>query len=260
MTSRIAICFSLRLLRRRRPPVSRTSSMSVLNVSAPRCGPRDRMSVVSDRLSSRHSKLYPADVGRGKHSFECVAEFAAEFTFGYGCLQLRTFEDIFGTELRIRPSRPRAGCDSSRRCEMSAAIVTTRLSTPARTAARSRRTAPATRLRLTRRGRVVFTALAALPLVVWALVAVLGSGGAAADAGCRRRARPPSSTSRSSQATRSGRSPSRSRPTATRATSSTRSCGSTALDDAVVEPGQRLALPGRSVTSRGAGSRPPARG
>ena len=40
-----------------------------------------------------------------------------------------------------------------------------------------------TRLRLTRRGRIVFTSLASLPLIVWVLVAVLGSGGAAADAG-----------------------------------------------------------------------------
>ncbi|MGW9630404.1 LysM peptidoglycan-binding domain-containing protein [Agromyces sp. NPDC055520] len=38
-----------------------------------------------------------------------------------------------------------------------------------------------TRLRLTRRGRAVFTTLAALPLVVWAFVVVLGSGAAAAD-------------------------------------------------------------------------------
>ena len=65
---------------------------------------------------------------------------------------------------------------------MSAAIVSTRFSTPVRTRPDEAR-APATRLRLTRRGRVVFTALAALPLVAWALVAVLGSGGAAADAG-----------------------------------------------------------------------------
>jgi hypothetical protein len=65
---------------------------------------------------------------------------------------------------------------------MSAAIVSTRFSTPARTRPHEA-TAPATRLRLTRRGRVVFTALAALPLIAWALVAVLGSGGAAADAG-----------------------------------------------------------------------------
>ncbi|MBM7830926.1 LysM repeat protein [Agromyces cerinus] len=38
-----------------------------------------------------------------------------------------------------------------------------------------------TRLRLTRRGRIVFTALAPLPLVIWAFVVVLGSGTAAAD-------------------------------------------------------------------------------
>jgi hypothetical protein len=40
---------------------------------------------------------------------------------------------------------------------------------------------PRTRLRLTRRGRVVFTTLAAAPLVAWALAMVLGSGGAAAE-------------------------------------------------------------------------------
>jgi hypothetical protein len=38
------------------------------------------------------------------------------------------------------------------------------------------------RLRLTRRGRVVFTTLASVPLVLWALVSVLSAGGAAADA------------------------------------------------------------------------------
>ena len=65
---------------------------------------------------------------------------------------------------------------------MSAAIVSTRFSTPVRPRP-SDAPEPATRLRLTRRGRIVFTSLAALPLVVWALVAVLGSGGAAADGG-----------------------------------------------------------------------------
>ncbi|MFF2273055.1 LysM peptidoglycan-binding domain-containing protein [Agromyces sp. NPDC058136] len=38
-----------------------------------------------------------------------------------------------------------------------------------------------TRLRLTSRGRFVFTTLAAIPLIVWAFVLVLGAGGAAAD-------------------------------------------------------------------------------
>ena len=65
---------------------------------------------------------------------------------------------------------------------MSAAIVSTRFSTPVRPRP-SEAPEPVTRLRLTRRGRVVFTALAALPLVAWALVAVLGSGSAAADFG-----------------------------------------------------------------------------
>lgn len=41
-------------------------------------------------------------------------------------------------------------------------------------------TPPRTRLRLTRRGRVVLTTLAALPLVLWAAVVVLGAGTAAA--------------------------------------------------------------------------------
>ena len=48
---------------------------------------------------------------------------------------------------------------------------------------------PRTRLRLTRRGRLVFTTLGAIPLVVWALVTILGSGGAAADAGAELGAR-----------------------------------------------------------------------
>ena len=39
------------------------------------------------------------------------------------------------------------------------------------------------RLRLTRRGRIVFTTVGAVPLVAWAVITVLGSGGAAADAG-----------------------------------------------------------------------------
>lgn len=41
---------------------------------------------------------------------------------------------------------------------------------------------PTTRLRITKRGRRVLTALVALPLVIGALVAALSSGGAAATA------------------------------------------------------------------------------
>ncbi|MFK4730056.1 LysM peptidoglycan-binding domain-containing protein [Agromyces mediolanus] len=40
---------------------------------------------------------------------------------------------------------------------------------------------PRTRLRLTTRGRAVFTVLGALPLVLWAALSVLGAGAAAAD-------------------------------------------------------------------------------
>jgi hypothetical protein len=44
-------------------------------------------------------------------------------------------------------------------------------------------TPAATRLRLTRRGRIVLAVLGSAPLVVWALTTILGSGGAAADIG-----------------------------------------------------------------------------
>ncbi|WP_308799912.1 LysM peptidoglycan-binding domain-containing protein [Agromyces silvae] len=43
--------------------------------------------------------------------------------------------------------------------------------------------APRTRLRITRRGRVVLTTLAALPVAIVASVSVLGAGMAAADGG-----------------------------------------------------------------------------
>ena len=64
---------------------------------------------------------------------------------------------------------------------MRATIVPTHFGTSARREATGG--APRTRLRLTRRGRIVFTVVASLPLIVWVLVAVLGSGGAAADNG-----------------------------------------------------------------------------
>jgi hypothetical protein len=65
---------------------------------------------------------------------------------------------------------------------MSAAIVPTGFGTPVRPQSVEHRPA-SPRLRLTRRGRVVFTTLASVPLIVWALIAVLGSGVAAADSG-----------------------------------------------------------------------------
>jgi len=71
---------------------------------------------------------------------------------------------------------------------MSAAIATTGFQPsralprdPARSNDSTPSTVVRTRLRLTRRGRVVFTGLAALPLVIWAFVVVLGAGAAAAD-------------------------------------------------------------------------------
>lgn len=64
----------------------------------------------------------------------------------------------FGAQARFQPaSQSSPGVDSPQ-------------STPART-----------RLRLTRRGRAVFTSLAAVPLIVWAFVMVLGAGDAAAQ-------------------------------------------------------------------------------
>lgn len=64
---------------------------------------------------------------------------------------------------------------------MSAVIVTTGFQPARARQAESAATPARTRLRLTRRGRVVFTGLASVPLVVWAFVAVLGAGAAAAD-------------------------------------------------------------------------------
>ncbi|GAA1512885.1 hypothetical protein BJ978_002267 [Agromyces terreus] len=54
-------------------------------------------------------------------------------------------------------------------------------SVPAGFDAQALRGAVHSRLRLTRRGRVVLTALAAVPITVFALSLVLGSGGAAAE-------------------------------------------------------------------------------
>ena len=63
---------------------------------------------------------------------------------------------------------------------MSTAIVTTGFNAPARPQP-AQRPATRSRLRLTRRGRLVFTTLASVPLVIWAIIAVLGSGVAAAE-------------------------------------------------------------------------------
>ncbi len=65
---------------------------------------------------------------------------------------------------------------------MSATIVTTGYGASARLES-VRPDNGSSRLRLTRRGRVVFTTLASVPLIIWAAIVVLGSGVAAADSG-----------------------------------------------------------------------------
>jgi hypothetical protein len=129
---------------------------------------------------------------------------------------------------------------------MSAAIVTTGFQ-PSRALPREQAqatqvqtTVVRTRLRLTRRGRVVFTALAALPLVIWALVLVLGSGAAAADV---------DSTGATFEYITVGQGDSLwGIAEAIDPSGDVREVISeivrlNGLDDAVVEPGQRLALP-----------------
>lgn len=72
---------------------------------------------------------------------------------------------------------------------MSAAILSGGFGRTARPHSADAETSARTRLRLTRRGRIVFTTLGALPLVGWAIVTILGSGGAAADVGAELGAR-----------------------------------------------------------------------
>jgi hypothetical protein len=123
---------------------------------------------------------------------------------------------------------------------MSAVIVSTRLGTSERT--RPIEAPAATRLRLTRRGRAVFTVLASLPLVVWTLVAVLGSGDAAADSGAARAA-----TSFAYVTIGQGDSlwalAESLAPQGDPRELVDEIMRLNGLDDAVVEPGQRLALP-----------------
>ncbi|WP_314140238.1 LysM peptidoglycan-binding domain-containing protein [uncultured Plantibacter sp.] len=65
---------------------------------------------------------------------------------------------------------------------MSAALIGSHRALPARTAQVPTSDAPSTRrLRLTKRGRVVFTTLAAIPLVIGVAVVGLSAGGAAAN-------------------------------------------------------------------------------
>jgi LysM repeat protein len=72
---------------------------------------------------------------------------------------------------------------------MSAAILSSRFDASVGQQSGEVSASAPTRLRLTRRGRIVFTTLGAVPLVAWALITVLGSGDAAADAGAELGAR-----------------------------------------------------------------------
>jgi hypothetical protein len=102
--------------------------------------------------------------------------------------------------------------------------------------------APRTRLRLTRRGRVVFTSIGALPVVIWAFVVVLGAGGAAAESESAARA-----TSFEYVTVDQGDSlwaiAETIAPDADPRVVIDEIIRLNGLDGAVVEPGQRLALP-----------------
>jgi hypothetical protein len=120
-----------------------------------------------------------------KHLFECVGEFAA--TRSNIGLHFRIIEDMFGTKLRIRCSRPSAGCenpvnsypnsDSEGDEDMSAVTLSAvtlggfaGYSAPVRQS----------HLRMTRRGRAVLLTLVAAPVVVVALLFGINAGGATA--------------------------------------------------------------------------------
>lgn len=133
---------------------------------------------------------------------------------------------------------------------MSAAIATTGFQ-PARARQGGPVTAtpPRTRLRLTRRGRVVFTGLASVPLIVWAFIAVLGSGVAAADIDSVGSSSAASFDAASFEYVTVGQGDSlwaiaeSVDPDADVREVIDEIMRLNALDDAVVEPGQRLALP-----------------
>jgi hypothetical protein len=125
-------------------------------------------------------------------------------------LTARKIEDKFGIEIRISHSRPSEWCESlpsSQEDPMTAIGITA-----PRTA-----TLPATRLRLTARGRRVLTAVAALPAAAALAVAMISGGSALAS---RDTGAPVGSFQ-----TVSGPSPKRSHPRPTRVTSSMRSPG-----------------------------------
>ena len=136
-----------------------------------------------ETVSARH----PA----GKHFFECVENSSPKHSHFGG--NIATIEDMYGTNVlsaprtvaaadvatgdpsfRIRHSRPSAGYEIPSRAE----AVAHRPAAEHRPAASQ----PAPRLRLTRRGRAVLAALAALPVIVALVVMTLGGHGANATA------------------------------------------------------------------------------
>jgi len=124
---------------------------------------------------------------------------------------------------------------------MSAAIATTGFQPARARQGESTQTTPArTRLRLTRRGRVVFTGLASVPLVVWAFVAVLGAGVAAADVESGGTAFEYTTVGEGESLWAIAESVD---PKADVREVIDEIMRLNGLDDAVVEPGQRLALP-----------------
>jgi hypothetical protein len=124
-----------------------------------------------------------------KHLFESVANSnRIRPTKG---LNVCSIEGMFGTQVRIRCSRPRPDAqpdhwthrDARRDHEehqMSALTAAPGIRTAPMSAA-SLSAAPLPRLRLTKRGRAVFTTLASLPLVLAAVVLVLSGGDARAS-------------------------------------------------------------------------------
>ena len=177
MTSRIAICLALRLLRRRgcrlvarRRCRCSTSPPLVCGRLAIGC----RWCLV-DCLPDIRNCIRLG--GCGQTSVRVCREYPRREFLECDACSVRIIRSMFGTELRIRPSRPRAGCDSSGGVTMSAAIATTGFSaqrdcqrrpSSGRPSRRVPRAAPSTDAR----GRVVFTTLAAAAARDRALVLV----------------------------------------------------------------------------------------
>ncbi len=167
MTSRIASCLSLRLVRRRVrgcSPRHRASSAGALDSG---CPSRSNVGGSFETVS--------AFTPENKHLFECVAtNVGGRFEDGLDFEAIRKYvryrcSDAQAEEhahrLRIRPSRPSAGYENPWRHIVSTATVDGTFGSARRSAVPSDARPAAPRLRLTKRGRGVLTTLAAAPLV-----------------------------------------------------------------------------------------------